>query len=659
MNENRETYEEINNKYNFDDIQDFGDEIYKYPDYQNIPEFSHNDNQSKYGKEVNIPTEMDYANNYTEYSLPCNDNPISTDRLSQKRCFTPDRISNLYNNYYNPKTNINYDLREEFSNPSTTRVNIKQRIYQDNNSSHPYIISNNNESNNYSCRNGEYIDNFQFHEIKNIKNKGFKKYDAITHIIGYSNLIPLNRKKNFYYNNAFKTQEDYQRNFNSYNNNINNNFNNNNNYETKKTVKTVEKIYKVKKNKNEYDEYLNNSKNLEYENMKREKIRQEQQRIKEEKLREAKMREEKEKEEELEKLKMEILKKENLKKEGIRNDYKRNFKVNTGRYKYKANIIEDIENYRNNTNFNRDRDNVKRMEIIHKNIKKTDNKIPIGNTEKTNNKTVYEYKSTKVDNINNNNISYNTSYKSKINKTISTTNTYRKNKNKNYSFHEKTDLIKKSNDFIHEYGSNSNQKLKSLLKVRQKTADLNFPGQYRNVDTYGENFDAGKYKREYINVKNVEDGKIENHIETGLSKDGQYLISVTSEQKISNINKGNQKKGRGRRIIKKKEKIEERNEKMENNYENESPEKEVQEIISTKTTKRKNLGDNYKYYESKHLYRPNITSFTTHRKRTERTVYGNEEHESRKVRTYKIRPKSNIYLGKKEEVTEETSHIPQ
>ena len=30
---------------------------------------------------------------------------------------------------------------------------------------------------------------------KDIKNKGYSKYDSITHITGYSNLIPLNRLK--------------------------------------------------------------------------------------------------------------------------------------------------------------------------------------------------------------------------------------------------------------------------------------------------------------------------------------------------------------------------------------------------------------------------------------------------------------------------------
>ena len=56
------------------------------------------------------------------------------------------------------------------------------------------------------------------------------------------------------------------------------------------------------------------------------------------------------------------------------------------------------------------------------------------------------------------------------------------------------------------------------------------------IDTYGENFDKEKYKREYVNIENDEDGIIENHIETGISKDGEYLVSISSARKIFDEN---------------------------------------------------------------------------------------------------------------------------
>ena len=45
----------------------------------------------------------------------------------------------------------------------------------------------------------------------------------------------------------------------------------------------------------------------------------------------------------------------------------------------------------------------------------------------------------------------------------------------------------------------------------------------------------------------------------------------------------------------------------------------------------------------KNLNKPNISSFTKHRRRTERTIFGNEEHETREVKTYKLRPQLNEY----------------
>ena len=106
------------------------------------------------------------------------------------------------------------------------------------------------------------------------------------------------------------------------------------------------------------------------------------------------------------------------------------------------------------------------------------------------------------------------------------------------------------------------------------------------------------------------------------------------------------------------EEIEEKREEWEDNNEYEIPEKEVQEIISTVTRKTRNLGDNYKYHKSKNLKKPNVISFTSQRKRTQRTIFGNEEHESREVKRYKIRTDNDEYMGEKPQIAEETNYIP-
>ena len=614
MNEYQEAYEEINN---LEGIQRPVDERYRYPEYQIVPEYYNND----YPKVRYISREMrpknnirtqteEYYNYYTESSSPYNDNQQNSYRLN-KRYNTPNRIINN-NNHFDGRTNINYNIREEYSNPSNNRVNIRKKVFKGSQTPQPYTIGNNN--NYYDNQNGEYIDNYQYHEIKDIKNKGFKKYESITHIIGYSNLIPLNRMKNIYGNN-YKYPDDYFR-------------------ENRSLSNYNYQIEDPKINPNSGQNYRDD--NLQIEDIRRERIRQQRLREEEElKLEKLKRERIRQKQEELreEKLRKEIIRQERLRQgeENYRNESKQNFKVNSGRYKYKTNISEDIDNYRNN-NYIKDKDNIRRHEIIHKNIKtKKYNKIPINtNYNKRNNNKI---------NINK---KINSSYRTKTNKTIS--NSYRKNININED--DDRTISKKSIDNIRSYDSNPDlrphNKIISLLKVQQKTASLNYPNQNKKVDTYGDKFDKEKYKREYINVENVDDGKIENHIETGISKDGQYLISVTSAKKIYDENE-NDREERENRMYERIEEIEERNEKDDNVYE--VPEKQVEEIISTKTTKKKNLGDNYKFYESKHLYKPNITSFTTHRKRTERTIYGNEEHESREVKKYKLRPKVNEYIS--------------
>jgi hypothetical protein len=678
MNDYQEVYEEINN---LEDLQGQRDERYKYPDYQSIPENYNNDFPSQYERENNIQKEIrpknnirtqkeEYYNYYTESSSPYNDDQVTSERLSNNKCYTPDRTSNNNNNnninIYNSRLNKYYNLREEFSNPANSRVNIRKRVYQGSHTPQPYIT---NKENYYDNQDGEYIDNYQYHETKNIKNKGFKKYDSITHIIGYSNLIPLNRMRNIYGNDF---QYDNQ------------NVNNYNNYkiEEPKIKKTIEKVQELQRGKREYDEFMNNlnsnsgeqnyrEDNLELEGIRKERLRLRQQRMKEERLREEeelkleqlkneRIREERIKREK-ERMRLEKLKQERLKhvrENNYKNESKLIFKINSGGYKYKNSILEDIDNYRNNDDFDKDKDNIRRHEIIHKNrqVKKY-NKMPMGNYSSQNdnyNNKVYEYKYLKRIKNNTNN-AHNTSRGGKINKTI-TTNSYRRN-NISMNNDDKT-ISKKSIEYARNYDSNfrpkHNNKIVSLLKVQQKTASLNFPHKNKKVDTYGENFDEEKYKREYINIENVDDGKIENHIETGLSKDGQYLISVTSAKKIYDENANDRDRDMYERI----EEIEERKEEREDNNEYEVPEKEVQEIISTVTTKTRNLGDNYKYHESKNLKKPNVISFTSQRKRTQRTIYGNEEHESREVKRYKLKPDTNEYMGKKQQIVEETNYIP-
>lgn len=177
------------------------------------------------------------------------------------------------------------------------------------------------------------------------------------------------------------------------------------------------------------------------------------------------------------------------------------------------------------------------------------------------------------------------------------------------------------------------------LKIKQKTAILNFPNQNKKVDTYGEKSENKKYQRINTNVEKVNDGRIENQVETGISKDGQFLISVTSSQKIYdeyyNENDENEEM--------EEEEIDGgiKYDRKDNNNIYEIPEKNVKEIISIVTTKNRDLWDNYKFYESKYLNKPNISSSTKHRRRTERNIFLNEKYKTREIKEYKISSQVN------------------
>ena len=202
MNDYQEIYEETNNY-----IEDQSPEgRYQYqPEYHLVKEYYPNQKPLIYEKSRYITREMpnnkaqirtrtdQYYNYYTESNLPYNENNQNFELNNQntnKRYNTPDRISNVYN-LNNGKNNLN-NIRDLYSNPSNNRVNIKKKVYKGSHTPQPYNIQ--IPSNNIQDQ--EFIDNYQYHETKNIKNKGLKKYESITHITGYSNLIPLNRMKN-------------------------------------------------------------------------------------------------------------------------------------------------------------------------------------------------------------------------------------------------------------------------------------------------------------------------------------------------------------------------------------------------------------------------------------------------------------------------------
>jgi len=723
------------NKYNEISNQDSEEEKFypsgEYPSYKISKEYQQNKFPSGYENSHHISKQVQYNDPYGKkskissksekyYSFYTESSPQkvnfenknSAKNYMDKRAYTPSHLSKSNSHY----SNYISELREEYSNPMTNnRVNIRKKVYRGNQTPQPYA-SNEQKGNNNEEE--EFLDNYGYHETKNIKNKGHTKYDSITHITGYSNLIPLNRLKQCgrieTYNYSSKKEQDNQ----------------------PKLRNAIEKVRELQRGKREYDEFMrklgaNESNEEKIENYKREQLRQQEireekirmERIKQEKMREEQIRNEKirqeklriermrkeeelrkekakkeqKKQEELRQIKIreEKIRQEKIRQEKIRQDklkqqeklrqekikqeklnqgvksykekikdnskqkiesYKRivintegssksrgdsikkQFKAHSGRYTYKENINEDINHYRTNSNYNKEQKNVGRKETIYKNKKnnetnKSYSQLPIKmnintttsysrNHSSKNLKTITDHSIKNKDNKNQSYLlkSTKTTITSNINKEGGRKNTFKsnnisinndKNKNKNMnkyvsnytkqSHASYTNINNKRNNYPNK---TSNNYKRSMLKVEEKTVNLNYPNRHIKSNYVGE-----PYHQDYINIENSVHGKIMNHIHTGVSKDGQYLISMTSAQKISDEN---------------------------DIYE--LPEKNIEEIVSTVRERKKNLGDNYAFYESKHLLKPDNSSYTIHKRFGERTIFGKEKYETKKVRHYKIKP---------------------
>ena len=246
INQYRDNYEEVENQNE--------QQIYEFSEYPQIKEYYSNkmnisikkpkkiivteifgqNPQSRNGLNLN----KGYYKYYTESNSPYH--------YKQKNLFYQNRIGNNYlsqmnesynlnNNMsegyssdynkfktYNSHKNIFYNsgLREEYSLPTNDRVNIRKKIYRGSQTPKPFRYSYNININNFrneENNNEPLIENFKYYEINNIKDRSNKKYNSITRVTGYSNLIPLHRRQIFY--NDSRNIDIYR------NNNINKSYN--------------------------------------------------------------------------------------------------------------------------------------------------------------------------------------------------------------------------------------------------------------------------------------------------------------------------------------------------------------------------------------------------------------------------------------------------
>ncbi len=225
---------------------------------------------------INNMKRKEFFNYYTESKSPYH-NHLKFKSIGQKKIFPQ------YNNrYLTGRQDMNYDstfnqqfseynkklyfggtdLREEYSSPSNNRINIRKKICRGSNTPQPIRKY-------YNDIKGDedFIENFQYYESKNIKDKSNKKYQSITRVTGYSNLVPLNYRRsensithidsnrnNFDNNfnkisssryNYFKELKHNYSNVDVYKNKNNNIINLKSQFEEKKRPQTPEKITQV------------------------------------------------------------------------------------------------------------------------------------------------------------------------------------------------------------------------------------------------------------------------------------------------------------------------------------------------------------------------------------------------------------------------------
>lgn len=186
--------------------------------------------------------------------------------------------------------------------------------------------------------------------------------------------------------------------------------------------------------------------------------------------------------------------------------------------------------------------------------------------------------------------------------------------------------FKKTNGRSYSVGSIKQQRTETINYKAKMEKGLEENEEYEETKGTVDNF-----RNEATDIENVNNGRIEKHSETYLSQDGEYLISATNCHKVYNETK------RKKEVTEKKKEVKE--EEVKEVLEKNLPERNFEEIVNTKKTIQRRLGDNYKYYESKCLKKPNKNSYTQHMRRgPPRNQIGSEEIETTEVRKFLARP---------------------
>ena len=535
-------------------------EFYNYAEYTPYHQTNQNSSEKNY-----------FSKNETYYT---SSKKNMGNNFNNFKNFSPDLGEGMYTSFKKKMIFGNTDLRNQYSPPTDARVNIRKKLIEE------------RDINYQTDANGNLLENFQYYEINNSRNNSAQKYDSITRVIGYSNLIPLHTRKmmkNFSNvdinkNGKYNKKEEY-----NYNKKVETNYlikkdvnivQQNQKKEFKKpaqlnTVKKTEIVKKYEIKKQPEVKKVEENKYKKYERKKEETVKKEVKKevksVEKAKKTEIKLKEKKEEKKKEVKEPIIIKRKEN---------FKATFSTHSGRYKCTGNIANDIITSRKNYNANSQERNIKKVEIVQKSSKsekksekKVENKVKINTEIKAQNSVKKKEEPKPV-------VKRSEIVKKEVKKI--TTNV------KPVERKEVTNIAKKVN--VSENMTNYRKKKEEVKKVEQKpkinyTKNINI-----KTESYGK-IDESKYRRQNIDIGN--------------------MINIKEIERI---------------------------------YEMKRKKRNVTPKMKTKTI---NLGDNYKYYERKCMQSPDENYLIIHQRRNQRVIYGEQILESngvKKMKMYKSKP---------------------
>ena len=313
------------------------------------------------------------------------------------------------------------------------------------------------------------------------------------------------------------------------------------------------------------------------------------------------------------------------------NNFKNNDKIeyrkHTGRYKYKTDIDKDILNSRKNYSQSK---NINKIEVVHQNkekgkkyIQNRDNNTSskVSSYQKTTKTSTSNYKNNNINNYKNSstnnykNISTNNYKNGSTNKyKNSSTNSYKNSSTNNYK-NNITNNYKNNNSGNYKK-RNDNYSSSRLIKETKTTTTTTSKTNLNNYENKRKNNSSFKRSDQNIN-KNLDQNKsiynkykLSQKVETNTLKNNHKI----NEAEYSYNSGNNENVGFIESNI------------VENRV-YELPETEIENVSSIKKMKMSMrkiaLGDNYKFYERKFLLNPIDNSYTLHKRRNERVIYGN------------------------------------